>query len=104
MLDVMSEVAGAAGTAAGLILVFFGAALSGFDSFTEGEKAAVRNSYRWRAWPALGALVAATVSCGAALYAKQYVSDFAASLAVWLLLIAAIAVIVSAIHSALEIG
>jgi hypothetical protein len=104
MLDIMTEVAGAAGAAAAVILVFFGAALASFDTYNEGEKDAVRSAYRRRAWPALVALIASTASCGVALYAKAGHSECAALVSIWLLGLAGIGIVVAAIQAVWEIG
>lgn len=104
MISIMSEVSGAAASAAGLILVFFGAALAGFDSYSEGEKTSVRAAYRWRAWPTFLALTCATGSCALALYAKASTNECAAFWSVGLLSVAGIAVLVAAVHAVMEIG
>ena len=103
-LSIAGEVAGAAAGLAGLILVFFGAALSGFDRYTETQKGAVRGVYRRRAWPAFAGFVFALASCALALYAKTTSSPCPATWAVALLAVAGIGVFVSAFAALLEIG
>jgi hypothetical protein len=70
VLSIAGDVSTAAAGLAGLILVFLGAALSGFGAYSETQKQAVRNTYRLRAWPAFGGFVLALISCGLALDAK----------------------------------
>lgn len=103
MLPIMPEVAGAAGTVCGMLLVFLGSSISGFDSFDEGAKRSVRSLYRWRAWPTLVALLCAMVSCGLALYAKLSSAELMAHLAVYFLAAGALAVAVAAVHAVWEI-
>lgn len=71
-LAIASEVSGAAAALAGLILVFFGNALSSFDTYNTEQRNNVRWAYRRRAWPAFLGFAAAIFSCGLALYAKAW--------------------------------
>ena len=103
-LSIASEIAGAAAALAGLILVFFGAALSSFDSYSATQKAAVRGRYRLRAWPAFASFVLSLVSCGLALHAKATMCASMATVSIWLLAIVGIGIFVSALAAVLEIG
>jgi hypothetical protein len=103
-LDIVSDVASASGALAGLILVFFAAALSDFGSFDAGQQQAVRGAYRWRAWPAFAGFVASLAACGLALFAKAASSQSAAAWAVAALAVAALSVLVSAVSVVREIG
>jgi hypothetical protein len=70
-----SDLAGAAGTLAGLILVFLGATSSAFDAYDAVQQNSVRNRYYARARAAFFGFLLALVSCGFAIggqwYAKQ---------------------------------
>jgi len=103
-LGIASDVAGAAGALAGLILVFFGAALSSFDTYDETQKGAVRAAYRRRAWPAFAAFLSSMASCGLALHAQAFANADSASLAVMLLAAAGFGVFVSATLALLDLG
>lgn len=103
-LNIASEVSGAGAALAGLILVFFGAALSSFDTYTTEQKNAVRGAYRWRAWPAFVAFVLSLGSCGLALVAKSAASENLAWWAAVLLAVAGIGILVSAFRAVSDIG
>lgn len=103
-LAIAGEISGAAAALAGLILVFFAAALSSFDSYSETQKASVRWSYRLRAWPAFLAMVVSLASCGLALHAKAASSTCSATVAIWLLGMAGVGVLVSAVAAMRDIG
>jgi hypothetical protein len=103
-LEITSEVSGAASALAGLILVFFAAALSSFDGFDAGQQDSVRTAYRLRAWPAFGAFVLSVVSCGLALHAKATACEGTAIAAIVLLGIAGAGVFISALAAVLAIG
>jgi peptidoglycan/LPS O-acetylase OafA/YrhL len=103
-LEVSGDVASASAALSGLILVFFAAALSSFDGYDDGQKQAVRWTYRRRAWPAFGGFLASLCACALALYAKAVGSEAAAVWAIIALGVAGVSVLVSAFLSVLEIG
>jgi hypothetical protein len=103
-LNIAGEVSGASAALAGLILVFFGSALSSFDTYSVEQQNSVRWSYRRRAWPAFVGFVAAIISCGMARYAKAETSDAAAGWGVGLLAFAGVAVFLSALQALRDIG
>jgi hypothetical protein len=104
VLDIASDVASASAALAGLILVFFAAALSDFGGFDAGQQEAVRDTYRWRAWPAFAGFVASLAACGLALFAKAESSSAAAVWAAAALALAALSVLVAAVSVVREIG
>jgi hypothetical protein len=103
-LKVASEIASASGALAGLILVFFAAALSSFDTYSVEQQGAVRTSYRWRAWPALIAFVLSLISCTCAIAALWTESNCLEAVAATLLAVAAVGMLISAIRAVLDIG
>jgi len=104
MLEIAGDIAAAAAAFAGLILVFFGASISSFDSYDETARDAVRGIYRRRAWPGLAALLAALLSCYTSLSAKALMSECAAYWAAGLLALVGILIFVLALLAVWEIG
>jgi hypothetical protein len=104
MVEIGGDVAAASGAFAGLILVFFGASIASFDTYSETEKGSVRSIYRRRAWPAFAALVAAIISCGLGLYGKAAASVVAVEWSCGLLAVAGVAIVVLGVISLREIG
>jgi hypothetical protein len=70
MLEIASDVATAAATFAGLILVFLGATVTGYEGFDATQQPAVRSRYLQRAWFAAATLFVSLVSCGLGLVGK----------------------------------
>ena len=103
-VSIAGDVAGAAAALAGLILVFFAAALSSFDNYNATQKASVRTRYRLRAWPAFVAFVLALASSGLALHAKATMCAGTAIASIWLLAIVGVGIFVSALMAVRDIG
>src|SRR5665213_3366786 len=103
-LKIASEIAGASAALAGLILVFFAAALSSFDSYTIEQQGAVRGAYRWRAWPAFVAFIVSLGSCTCAIAALWTSSTVLEAWSAILLAVAALGILISAIRAVMDIG
>ena len=104
MLEIAGDVASAAGVFAGLVLVFFGAALASFDGYDETQKGSVRWTYRRRAWPAFISLVMALAACGFGLYAKAEADACVARWAVYALAISCLGILLSAAQVVWDVG
>jgi hypothetical protein len=103
-LEMAGVIMSAASFFAGLILGYLGMAVSNFLTYDSDQQASVRPGFRVRAWLAFAALVV-SVASGACAFLSDWNNDMGMLMAsVWLLGAAAVAGIVTALLTVLEIG
>lgn len=86
-IAVAGEVASAGTALAGLILVYLGALVTGFDSFQPQERKSAKSRFLTRGWLAFAGIILALVSALLAVVGKAFSSCCTANAALVLLLI-----------------
>ena len=101
--DIGGDVVAAGGAIAGLMLVYMGALSSGFSTYDAKEKAAVRKSFRRRAWFAFAGLVLNSLAIPFGLGAKAFENCWALAASLGFLVIGLGWLIVVAVLTVREI-
>ena len=102
-LEMAGVIMSAASSFAGLILGYLGMSVSHFLTYDADQQASVRAGFRVRAWLCFAALVI-SVASGACAFLSDWNNDVDLLLAsVWLLGAAAVAGVVSALLTVLEV-
>jgi len=96
-LGVAGDVATSAVALAGLILVFLGSTVAGFETYQRQEKGSVLGRYQRRAWLSLVGFVFSLVSAAFGIVAKWLHNECAALAAMYTLFLAFALVLVAAV-------
>lgn len=103
ILAIAEEISGAGAAFSGLILVFLGFAVAGYDSYESTQKKSVRGRFQLRAWLAFTGLAFSIAATGAALVSEAAGSECAAWISVFLIAVAAVVVLLAALIVALDV-
>lgn len=103
ILAIAEEIAGAGAAFSGLILVFLGFAVSGYDSYEPTQKKTVRGRFQARAWLAFSGLALSLFATAAALVSEASGAECAAWIATFFIFAAAIVVLIAALLTALDV-
>lgn len=101
--EVASDLVQATGALAGLILVYIGAVVAGFDSYDAQQQKSIKGRYQLRAWLAFVGFVISLLSCCAAIFGKWLKIECLAVAAIVLAVIGFLWVIVVAVATVREI-
>ena len=103
VLPLTGDIVAASAALAGFILVYLSAIATGYASFDRTARAAVRGSFRSRAWFAFIGIFLSVLASGVAALAKWQGSTFIAGVSLLLFAVALFWAVVSAALIALEI-
>lgn len=102
-LNISGDIAASAIALAGLVLVFLGAILAGFDSYDKAAQRAVRSKYRRRVWFAFAGFALALASGVCGLLAAWMHCEALAKAGLGLLLISLAWVLIAALIEVMEV-